>query len=121
MSKTNELTFEAGYERLTAIAERLNQEEVPVSEMCDLFAEGKGLEQALTGYLDTQSQRVEEIERGEGIQAFRIVAPAPDGGRVSPGDELGLDDHDFEPASPASPASPAPKATLAAGNEDLPF
>jgi exonuclease VII small subunit len=69
-----ELTFEAGYERLKIIAERIDQEEVPVSELCDLFAEGKGLEVALTKYLDTQKTRLETIERGEGVQAFRIVA-----------------------------------------------
>ncbi len=40
--------------------------------MCDLFAEGKGLEIALTGFLDTQRERVEAIERGEGIRVFRI-------------------------------------------------
>jgi exodeoxyribonuclease VII small subunit len=68
-----EVTFEAGYERLQKIAARLNQEEVPVSEMCALFAEGKGLESALTGFLDTQQAQVEAIERGEGVRAFRIV------------------------------------------------
>lgn len=109
MSAMNELTFEAGYERLRTIAERINKEEVPVSEMCDLFAEGKGLEQALTGYLDTQTQRVQAIERGEGIQAFRIVAPAPDGS------ELVIDADDFVPA-PAVPAS-----AQAPGDDDIPF
>ena len=67
-----ELPFEQGYERLEAIASRLNEDEVPVSEMCDLFAEGKGLELALTEFLDTQRRRVEAIERGEGIRTFRI-------------------------------------------------
>jgi exonuclease VII small subunit len=114
MSATKELTFEAGYERLRTIAERINKEEVPVSEMCDLFAEGKGLEQALTGYLDTQGQRVEAIERGEGIQAFRIVAPAPRSGTADL-DELVVDDRDFE----AAPA--APKTTPVAGDDDIPF
>ena len=69
-----ELPFEQGYERLQTIANRLNEDEVPVSEMCDLFAEGKGLELALTEFLDTQRQRVEAIERGEGIRTFRISA-----------------------------------------------
>jgi exonuclease VII small subunit len=71
-AEPTELTFEAGYERLQEIAARLNEDEVPVSEMCDLFAEGKGLEIALIGLLDTQRERVEAIERGEGIRAFRI-------------------------------------------------
>ncbi len=69
-----EMTFEAGYDRLKAIAERIDQEEVPVSELCDLFAEGKGLELALTGYLDTQRTRLQSIERGDGLQSFRIVS-----------------------------------------------
>jgi exodeoxyribonuclease VII small subunit len=73
MSETKKLTFEAGYERLQTIAARLNENEVPVSEMCDLFAEGKGLERALTTYLDEQRERVESIERGEGIRAFQIT------------------------------------------------
>ncbi|MGO9321727.1 MAG: exodeoxyribonuclease VII small subunit [Solirubrobacteraceae bacterium] len=108
MSATKELTFEAGYERLRTIAERINKEEVPVSEMCDLFAEGKGLEQALTGYLDTQTQRVQAIERGEGVQAFRIVAPVPSGS------DLPIDD-DFVPAPVAPERTPAP------GDDDIPF
>ncbi len=74
MAEPAELTFEAGFERLQSIATRLNQDEVPVSEMCDLFAEGKGLESALTGFLDEQRARVEAIEKGDGVRAFRIVA-----------------------------------------------
>ena len=109
MSGATELTFEAGYERLRSIAERINKEEVPVSEMCDLFAEGKGLEQALSGYLDTQTQRVEAIERGEGIQAFRIVAPAKDTR------DLVVDEDDF------APAATAPKGASAVGDDDIPF
>ncbi len=77
MSTPTELTFEAGYTRLQNIADRVGTEEVPVAEMCDLFAEGKGLQTALTAYLDEQKERVEAIERGEGIQAFRIVPPQP--------------------------------------------
>ena len=75
-AEANAITFESGYRRLQEIAERLNGDEVPVHEMCDLFAEGKGLEQALTAYLDEQKERVEAIERGQGIRTFRVVAPA---------------------------------------------
>lgn len=75
---TKSVTFEQGYERLKEIAERLNNDEVPVHEMCELFAEGKGLEQALTQYLDQQKARIEAIERGEGIQPFTVVAPSAD-------------------------------------------
>jgi hypothetical protein len=31
------------------------------------------LESALTGFLDSQQAKVEAIERGEGVRAFRIV------------------------------------------------
>ncbi len=78
-AQPTKLSFEAGYERLQEISGRLNEDEVPVSEMCDLFAEGKGLEIALTGFLDTQRDRVESIERGEGIRAFRITRTADAG------------------------------------------
>lgn len=82
-----ELPFEQGYERLQAIAHRLNEDEVPVSEMCDLFAEGKGLELALTEFLDTQRQRVEQIERGEGIRSFRISRTPAGAARPSQANE----------------------------------
>jgi exodeoxyribonuclease VII small subunit len=107
MSETKELTFESGYERLRTIAGRLNEDEVPVSEMCNLFAEGKGLEQALTTYLNEQRERVEAIERGEGIRAFKITAPPPISG------ESAIDEADFAPVpAPASPAGP---------DDDIPF
>lgn len=108
MSETRELTFESGYQRLQTIAGRLNEDEVPVSEMCDLFAEGKGLEQALTAYLNEQRERVEAIERGEGIRAFRITTTAPADGADS------VEDADFERV-------PVPKAPAGAGGEDFPF
>jgi len=73
-----ELTFEEGYERLKAIAARLDEEEVPVSELCELFAEGKGLERALSEYLEQQQGRLEEIERGEGVPPFKIVSSPPE-------------------------------------------
>jgi exodeoxyribonuclease VII small subunit len=76
MSEPKSVTFETGYRRLQEISERVNSDEVPVHEMCDLFAEGKGLATALTGYLDEQKARVEAIERGDEIQAFRVVAPS---------------------------------------------
>lgn len=83
-----ELTFEAGYERLQNIAARLNEEAVPVSEMCALFAEGKGLESALTEFLDSQQAKVEAIERGEGVRAFRIVGSAAPVPAAAGGDEI---------------------------------
>lgn len=80
MSQTTtpaELSFEDAYARLGAIARRLSDDAVPVSEMCDLFAEGRGLELACTEFLDTERSRVEAIERGEGVRAFRITRAIP--------------------------------------------
>lgn len=75
MTVPTAVTFEQGYARLQEISERVTSEQVPVAEMCDLFAEGKGLQTALTTYLDEQKGRVEAIERGDGVRPFRIVAP----------------------------------------------
>ncbi len=92
MTDPTPITFEKGYRRLQEISERVSSDEVPVHEMCELFAEGKGLERALSAYLAEQRSRVESIERGEDeIRAFKVVPP---------GDEL---------------------AAPAAGGDDLPF
>ena len=90
MSQSTDITFESGYRRLQDIAERLGSDEVPVHEMCDLFAEGKGLEQALGEYLAEQKERVEAIERGEGMRAFRVVPPggAPAAAAPAPAPEI---------------------------------
>ena len=96
MSGPSDITFEAGYRRLQDIADRLGSDEVPVHEMCDLFAEGKGLEQALGSYLTEQKARVEAIERGQGMRAFRVVSP---GGAAA--DEPGGAAPDAEAAAPA--------------------
>lgn len=103
MRDPSEITYEKGYARLKDIAERVNSDEVPVHEMCDLFAEGKGLDAALSSYLEEQKGRVEQIERGEGIQPFRIVPPSdevaehreaqpPDGRNSEPGPPSSGDD-----------------------------
>jgi exonuclease VII small subunit len=102
MSEPTNITFESGYRRLQAISERVNSDEVPVPEMCDLFAEGKGLATALTGYLDEQKARVEAIERGDEIQAFKVVAPS---GEAAP-----------DPA-PSAGSSDPPQL----GDEEIPF
>ena len=111
MTEPTALTFEEGYTRLQSISQRVTSEEVPVAEMCALFAEGKGLQQSLTEYLDRQKSRVEEIERGEGIQAFRIIAPDD---RAATRSSAGADDDDFTPRQPAAPPAPAP-------DDDIPF
>lgn len=124
MTEPTALTFETGYTRLQAISQRVTSEDVPVSEMCDLFAEGKGLQNALTEYLDEQKGRVEAIERGEGIQAFRIVAPAKP---VEEGDE-DVDIWDDEPTvrptahvETVRGADLKPSATSGAADDDIPF
>ena len=87
------ITFEQGYERLKEIAARIDEEEVPVSELCELFAEGKGLERALSEYLESQQGRLEEIERGEGVASFEIVsASTPTAQRVAGAKETAADE-----------------------------
>jgi exodeoxyribonuclease VII small subunit len=107
VSASTDITFEAGYRRLQDIAERLGSDEVPVHEMCDLFAEGKGLEQALGDYLSQQKERVEAIERGDGMRAFRVVPP---------GAEIRAE----RAATPAA-ATPADAASTPPQDEALPF
>ncbi len=74
MTEPITITFEKGYQRLQEIAEEVNRAEVPVDRMGDLFAEGKGLEKALTDHLSAQKARIEQIERGEEVQTFRIAS-----------------------------------------------
>lgn len=109
MTEPTALTFEEGYTRLQTISQRVTAEEVPVAEMCELFAEGKGLQKSLTEYLDEQKGRVEAIERGEGIQAFRIVAPPAS---VATKPRVPVEIGDFPP-TPPKPAAPA--------DDDIPF
>lgn len=75
MTEVKTITFEEGYRRLREIAEEVNETEVPVDRMGDLFAEGKGLDKALTDHLAAQKERIEKIERGDEVQAFRIASP----------------------------------------------
>jgi exodeoxyribonuclease VII small subunit len=104
-----ELTFEQGYEQLKQIADRLDHEDVPVHEMCALFARGKGLEQVLRAFLTEQQGQLEAIERGENLPEFRIVAPRgdPSAGRTA------------EAAGTIDPASAAQR--LPSEDEDIPF
>jgi exodeoxyribonuclease VII small subunit len=107
MSQSTHVTFEAGYRRLQDIAERLGSDEVPVHEMCDLFAEGKGLEQALADYLSQQKARVEAIERGEGMRAFRVVPPcARSAAEGAAGEEAVAETDESPPAPPQDEVLP---------------
>jgi exodeoxyribonuclease VII small subunit len=78
-TKTKTITFENGYRRLQEIADEVNRAEIPVDRMGDLFAEGKGLEKALTDHLAAQKARIEQIERGEEVQTFRIATESATG------------------------------------------
>ena len=110
------ITFEDGYGRLQGIAERLNSDEVPVHEMCDLLAEGTGLHQALSSYLGEQKERVEAIERGEGVQAFRIVPPEA---RTA---EAPREHGTGEPSELFGPGAPTRSGAAPAGlDDDIPF
>jgi len=102
----SEVTFEEGYEELKRIVARLDAEDVTVHEMCELFARGKGLERALRDYLDTQKGKLDEIEAGENLPEFTIIAPSP------------------PPAKPpATPSEPEPHMSNPppAGDDDIPF
>ena len=103
----SEVTFEDGYEELKRIVTRLDAEDVTVHEMCELFARGKGLERALRGYLERQKGKLDEIEAGENLPDFTIIAPSPPGA-VGPPDK----------ASEAAPLAPEPPP---AGDDDIPF
>jgi exodeoxyribonuclease VII small subunit len=117
MSEPTALTFEQGYDRLQEISQRVTSEDVPVAEMCELFAEGKGLEKALTEYLDQQKSRVEDIERGKGIQAFRVTAPS-DGQSVAADD---ASDFDPGPAAGSDFKFASPPSQPNAHDDDIPF
>jgi exodeoxyribonuclease VII small subunit len=110
MTDATPITFEDGYRRLQEIAEEVNSTEVPVDRMADLFAEGKGLDKALSDHLAAQKDRIELIERGEGIRAFRIVPPEGAGGVRPEGGDAPPADADFGPASPTG-----------ASDDDIPF
>ena len=58
------------------IATRLGEDEIPVSDMVDLSAASKGPETVLLAHLDEAKGRVEQIERGEYVHQFRLVASA---------------------------------------------
>jgi exodeoxyribonuclease VII small subunit len=102
MTEPIAISFEDGYRRLQAIAEEVNQTEVPVDRMGDLFAEGRGLEKALTDHLTAQKARIERIEKGDEIQAFHITSEngkstkAPDP-RADTSDASGEEKADGEP------------------------
>ena len=101
MNEPRTITFEEGYRRLQEIADEVNETEVPVDRMGDLFAEGKGLDKALTDHLAEQKERIEKIERGEEIQAFRVESS---GSKKASADSSGIElDVSVTPAEPTEP------------------
>ncbi|MEI7438771.1 MAG: exodeoxyribonuclease VII small subunit [Thermoleophilia bacterium] len=76
MTKPQHVSFEKGLERLEVIAEKLGEAELSVEETIALLREGKGLEQALRGYLETAEHDLQEIEAGRGLTEFVIDRPA---------------------------------------------
>ena len=114
-----EVTFEDGYEELKGILGRLDADDVSVHETCELFATGKGYEKHLRAYLETQQGKLDEIEAGENLPEFRIVAPSEPsgGGRADePEEEPAADaavpgSGDFQQAPPPAGAS----------DDDIPF
>jgi exodeoxyribonuclease VII small subunit len=69
-----EITFEDGYERMKQISARLESPDLTVAEMCESYAEGKGLGKALLAYLDEREGELEEIDEGKNLPAFEVIA-----------------------------------------------
>lgn len=70
------ITFEQGYEELKAIVARLDDPELPIHEMFEGFRRGKGLEQALRAYLQEREGELAELQEGNELVEFEIVAPS---------------------------------------------
>ena len=68
------ISFEAGLERLEAIAARLDRADVTVQETIALLREGRGLERALRAYLADAEAQLREIEAGRDIPAYVVDA-----------------------------------------------
>jgi exodeoxyribonuclease VII small subunit len=71
-----QITFEQGYEELKAIVARLDEPELPVHEMFEAFRRGKGLEKTLRAYLQEREGELAELEEGNNLAEFEIVAPS---------------------------------------------
>jgi exonuclease VII small subunit len=123
MTEPRAITFEKGYLRLQEIAEEVNRAEVPVDRMGDLFAEGKGLEKALTDHLAGQKARMERIERGEEIQTFRITSESGNDAKGSDEDFRGANGgfgNDSEDVGGAS-SDPLDQDASGSADDQLPF
>jgi exodeoxyribonuclease VII small subunit len=70
------ITFEQGYEELKRIVARLDDPELPIHEMFEGFRRGKGLEKSLRAYLQEREGELAELEAGDNLAEFEIVAPS---------------------------------------------
>jgi len=107
VSEVSQVTFEQGYNRLNEIVARLD-EDVPIDEMVALLREGKGLEKALRDYLEAKEGELEQIEAGQNLPEYAIVAVAA-GERQDEREAL------------SSQAPPAPGGFAPSPDEDMPF
>jgi exodeoxyribonuclease VII small subunit len=71
-----QITFEQGYEELKGIVARLDDPELPIHEMFEGFRRGKGLEKSLRAYLQEREGELAELEQGDNLTEFEIVAPS---------------------------------------------
>jgi exodeoxyribonuclease VII small subunit len=71
-----QITFEQGYEELKGIVARLDDPELPIHEMFEGFRRGKGLEKTLRAYLQEREGELAELEEGNNLAEFEIVAPS---------------------------------------------
>jgi exodeoxyribonuclease VII small subunit len=71
-----QITFEQGYEELKSIVARLDDPELPIHEMFEGFRRGKGLEKTLRAYLQEREGELAELEEGNNLAEFEIVAPS---------------------------------------------
>jgi exodeoxyribonuclease VII small subunit len=76
MSEHEDITFEQGYEELKALTARLGEDNVPIEELLESFRRGRGLEKALSAYLTDREGELTEIESGNNLPVFNIIAPS---------------------------------------------
>jgi exodeoxyribonuclease VII small subunit len=70
------ITFEQGYEELKLIVAQLDDPNLPIHEMFEGFRRGKGLEKTLRAYLQEREGELFELEEGNNLAEFEIVAPS---------------------------------------------
>lgn len=104
-----EIAFEAGYEKMKQISSDLEGSELSVAEMCDRYAEGKGLGKALLGYLDEREGELKEIDEGKNLPQFTVTATAK---TDTLGEDAQADTSDFAGSEPAA---------VGASDNDIPF